>query len=194
MSPGRVRENIPLNPNHLERISEAMRADTEDPEGTAYAAFHDHDKTTPLLPGMSVGGKTGTAEIKSGGVKDRVTWFVSFGPCENPRYAVVAMVEHVGFGGTTCAPIAQKIYQALVKRDSARKGVGDDAKLVSLTPGFSPVPAAPGVEPKVGRDVLIAPPETEVHRYRGAMRTSRPTLKAAGLLSRVNNPQSAIRN
>ena len=45
-----------------------------------------------------------------------ITWFVSFAPYEQPRYAVVVMVEmpaKQGSGGTTCAPIAKDIYTAI---------------------------------------------------------------------------------
>lgn len=44
---------------------------------------------------------------------DHITWFVSFGPAEQPRYAVVVMVESGASGGGTCAPVACRIYQAI---------------------------------------------------------------------------------
>ena len=66
--------------SRTERIN-AMLADTENPQGTAYAAFHRFDRRTPWLEDFRVGGKTGTAEIKRGGtVVDKTTWFAAFGP------------------------------------------------------------------------------------------------------------------
>ena len=50
----------------------------------------------------------------------QTTWFASFAPYEQPRYAVVVMVENGVSGGTTCAPIAGKIYSALLDRERAQ--------------------------------------------------------------------------
>ena len=50
---------------------------------------------------------------------DRTTWFASFAPYENPRYAVVVMVENGSSGGGTCAPIAREIYEAILKLEQS---------------------------------------------------------------------------
>ena len=44
---------------------------------------------------MRICGKTGTAQVMNEHNQeiDRTTWFASFAPYENPRYAVVVMVE-----------------------------------------------------------------------------------------------------
>ena len=83
------------------------------------------------VPGLRICGKTGTAQITNEHNQevDRTTWFISYAPYENPRYAVVVMVESGNFGGTTCAPIAAKIYQAIL--DSER---GRAQKTVAKTP------------------------------------------------------------
>ena len=73
------------------------------------------------IEGFAVCGKTGTAEIKGGGRKDKVTWFASFGPFESPRYVVIVMVESGRSGGGTCAPVARRIYQYLHQRDLAAR-------------------------------------------------------------------------
>jgi penicillin-binding protein 2 len=95
-----------------------MRDDVLADEGTGKAS---------RLADFSVCGKTGTAEIKGNGFKDKVTWFASFGPYESPRYAVVVMVESGGSGGGTCAPVAKRIYEHL--RD---RGLSDPRGLASL--------------------------------------------------------------
>jgi penicillin-binding protein A len=58
-------------------------------------------------------GKTGTAET---GVEGRnTTWFIAFAPVERPRVAVAVVLENQsGTGGTTAAPIARQIMQALI--------------------------------------------------------------------------------
>lgn len=122
VAPGRLRDVAEMNPRHLEIIRHAMLLDTEQPatedsrEGTAYPAFH-HSNGEPWLPNFHVAGKTGTAEIKHPGANYKVVWFDSYGPYENPRYAVVVMVEAGGSGGGTCAPVARKIWEAIVKHE-----------------------------------------------------------------------------
>jgi penicillin-binding protein 2 len=125
-APGRLRDRVEIQPRDLELIRRAMLDDTEHPAdstgpgGTAYAKFH-QPNGEPLLPNFRVAGKTGTAELKSSSANSprRITWFDSYGPCENPRYAVVVMVEDGRFGGPTCAPVAEKIYEAIIKREQS---------------------------------------------------------------------------
>jgi penicillin-binding protein A len=70
--------------------------------------------TAGQLSGVRVAGKTGTAET---GVSGRnTTWFIAFAPVDRPRVAVAVVLENQsGTGGTTAAPIARQIMQALVR-------------------------------------------------------------------------------
>lgn len=106
---GRVRDELNISRRTLELIRDAMRADVEE-DGTGKAA---------RIPGFRVCGKTGTAEVTDprGRVVDHTTWFAAFGPYEDPRYAVVVMVESGVSGGHTCAPIAKEVFLALRKRE-----------------------------------------------------------------------------
>jgi penicillin-binding protein 2 len=122
-APDRVRDHIQINPEHLRIIRKAMLADTEHPAdsttkaGTAYNAFH-FGNGTPYLGNFRVAGKTGTAQVKSpGSPYQHIVWFDSYGPYEDPRYVVVVMVEDGSSGGGACAPVARKIYQAIVKEE-----------------------------------------------------------------------------
>jgi peptidoglycan glycosyltransferase len=73
--------------------------------------------TAAQLPGISVAGKTGTAETGVNHVN--TTWFVCFAPADAPRVAVAVVLENQrGFGGTTAAPIAKAIMQALLPSGS----------------------------------------------------------------------------
>jgi penicillin-binding protein 2 len=112
---GRVRDNLSVSRRSLSFVYEAMRADVEREEGTGHAA---------AVPGLSIAGKTGTAQVEKNGHIDKsaqITWFASFAPVENPRYAVVAMVESGSSGGGTCAPIAHKVYLAIQQREQERQ-------------------------------------------------------------------------
>jgi penicillin-binding protein 2 len=121
---GRLRDVVRLDPGHLELIRHAMVEDTEHGAdsnggpGSAYKEFH-LPNGEARLRNFRVAGKTGTAELKSSGPNSprRITWFDSFAPYESPRYAVVVMVENGAFGGPTCAPVAEKIYEALLKEE-----------------------------------------------------------------------------
>lgn len=62
------------------------------------------------IPGVEVGGKTGTAEV--GGGQHSHAWFTSIAPLNDPRVAVAVIVEHAGQGSTVAAPIAQAVMRA----------------------------------------------------------------------------------
>jgi peptidoglycan glycosyltransferase len=72
--------------------------------------------TAAALEGISVAGKTGTAE-KNIARRINQPWFIAFAPVSNPRIAVAATVENVqgGFGGTVAAPIAKRVMEALLR-------------------------------------------------------------------------------
>ncbi|HEU6447246.1 MAG TPA: penicillin-binding transpeptidase domain-containing protein [Verrucomicrobiae bacterium] len=105
---GLVRDRLGVSQHSLNVLHDAMLAETV--EGTGQAA---------QVPGLKICGKTGTAEVMNEhNVRiDRTTWFASYAPYENPKYAVVVMVESGTFGGPTCAPIAHDIYEELLKKD-----------------------------------------------------------------------------
>ena len=111
--------HVPVKPETLTFVQQAMLSVVEG--GTGAKA---------KVPGVLIAGKTGTAQVvKKGDEKGHATlkdhgWFVSFAPVDNPRIAVVVLVENGGFGGQVAAPVAKAMYEA----------------------AFSPVPApaAPG--------------------------------------------------
>jgi peptidoglycan glycosyltransferase len=72
--------------------------------------------TAAALPGVTVAGKTGTAELRpnSSDPKDADAWFVAFAPAEEPRVAVAVMLVGAGFGGKAAAPVARSVLQAAV--------------------------------------------------------------------------------
>jgi penicillin-binding protein A len=74
--------------------------------------------TNAQIPGVTVAGKTGTAEICDCPYYD--AWFIFFAPAENPVVAGAVLVEHQlnGFGGAIAAPIAKSIMQAILPQAS----------------------------------------------------------------------------
>lgn len=55
------------------------------------------------VPGVKVGGKTGTAEAGAGGSTPH-SWFVGYAPAEDPRVAVAVIMEHRGSGTDFATP------------------------------------------------------------------------------------------
>jgi len=71
--------------------------------------------TAAALSGVSVAGKTGTAEIDPATDLNQ-PWFIGFAPRENPRVAVAVTIERAqgGTGGEVAAPIARRVLQELL--------------------------------------------------------------------------------
>jgi penicillin-binding protein 2 len=83
-------------------IREGMFEATHAPNGTSAAIFA-HFR-------IPVAGKTGTAQVP-GGSDD--SWYASWAPASHPRYVVVVVIEHGGFGANAAAPAAREIYGTL---------------------------------------------------------------------------------
>ena len=99
-------------PDTLQRAVSAKTA--SEVAGMMEAVVRGGTGTAAQIPGISVAGKTGTAETGRSHVN--TTWFICFAPVENPRVAVAVVLENQsGTGGTTAAPIAKAIMEALVR-------------------------------------------------------------------------------
>ncbi len=71
--------------------------------------------TSAQVPGLRIGGKTGTAETGVDG--SNTTWFIAFAgdEGENPRFAIAVVLQNQSLtGGATAAPIARQVMQALL--------------------------------------------------------------------------------
>ena len=110
-----VRDRLMVHQRSLNILRDAMLADVESAEGTGTAA---------AVNGLQIGAKTGTAQVKdsAGRLTAYNFWFASFAPFENPKYAVVVMVQSKelhGSGGLVCAPIAHDIYETILKKQNS---------------------------------------------------------------------------
>jgi penicillin-binding protein 2 len=109
---GMARDKITVTPRNMQILHSAMLAETQ--EGTGQAA---------QVAGLQICGKTGTAQVMDEHNREVgvTTWFASFAPYENPRYAVIVMVEKEGrdYGGTICAPIAHDIYEEILRQEKS---------------------------------------------------------------------------
>ena len=123
-------KKINLSPIYLDIVKEGMFNVVNVPGGTAYMSRFDYN-------GMKMGGKTGTTQVRRISLKERQTgilkeselpWrlrnhalFVGYAPHNNPKYAVVVLVEHGGGGSSVAAPIASKLLQEALKLDPVKK-------------------------------------------------------------------------
>lgn len=133
--PARPANPLPLDPDHLARIRDAMYGVVNE-GGTGGAARLN-------IPGVSLAAKTGTAQVRritmserAGGVLKNASLpfklrdhalFVCFAPVENPRYAAGIVLEH---GGHTVRNldtpgIGRDIITYLIDRDRALKSLAE---------------------------------------------------------------------
>ena len=123
--PARVRASLiadaALTAEQLEKVRRGMWKVVNEGGGTAGRA---------RIKGTEVAGKTGTAQFWRSGVRDNHTWFLSFAPYEDPKYAVVVFVQGAKSGGGVSAPVAAKILEDVLKMD----GGGDPPQLAALEP------------------------------------------------------------
>ena len=76
--------------------------------------------TNAQIEGVTVGGKTGTAQTAPG--RPPYAWFVAFAPAENPTVAVAVLIEEANVapddisGGRLAAPIAKAVMEAVLGR------------------------------------------------------------------------------
>ena len=94
-----------LDPATLERLRDALRRVVDEPGGTGYRTVR-HEQ-------VSIAGKTGTAEPGGGRVDH--SWFAGFVPAEQPRVAMVVVVEHGGSGSRVAGPIAREVVQSMIQ-------------------------------------------------------------------------------
>ncbi|HEV2693583.1 MAG TPA: penicillin-binding transpeptidase domain-containing protein, partial [Verrucomicrobiae bacterium] len=116
---GLVRGRLTVHQRNLNILRDAMLDDVESDEGSGRDA---------AVKGLHIAAKTGTAQVQD--EHNRIIghnyWFASFAPYENPKYAVVVMVQsptETGSGGTTCGPIAHDVYEEILKKETAPKNL-----------------------------------------------------------------------
>lgn len=63
--------------------------------------------------GVSVSGKTGTAEVGVGEKKRKNTWFIAYAPSESPVVAIAMVIENGQSGGGTTAPKVAEVLKAV---------------------------------------------------------------------------------
>lgn len=93
------------------------------------------------VPGISVCGKTGTAETNQGSGEDNSVFF-AFAPKDDPKIAIAVYVENATWGGSYAAPIASLMIERYLKGsiDPSRKWLEDRMLNANLIPNSSDQP------------------------------------------------------
>ena len=116
---------IPIGADTFEKVRRGLWEAVNGPRGTAKKA---------AIPGVEVGGKTGTAQVVRLEITGRKAkpkdlprkfrdhgWFVAFAPFENPRIAIAVLAEHAGRPGSFFAPIARDLMAFYLGVPAKRK-------------------------------------------------------------------------
>lgn len=102
-------KDLNINSEYIDEIKKGMLSVTSETGGTSYIVFKNSD--------IQVAGKTGTAEVPNG---NNNGIFVGFAPYDNPKIAVVAVIEH-GREGTYTANVVKPIMEEYFNIDKESK-------------------------------------------------------------------------
>jgi penicillin-binding protein 2 len=95
-----------LNPADLNVVKQGLFEATHDPFGTSYGVFGNFP--------IPIAGKTGTAQKHVQlpgftGERDQ-SWWCGYGPANDAKLVVCAVIENGGEGGTAAAPAAERVF------------------------------------------------------------------------------------
>jgi peptidoglycan glycosyltransferase len=101
--------------------SQAVSAETAAELNTAMqGVVREGTGTNANIPGVTVAGKTGTAETPGnescgGGAEENQAWFMGFAPAEDPKIAIAVSVEcTTQFGNDVAAPIFRDVAESIL--------------------------------------------------------------------------------
>lgn len=97
-----LRLPAPMRPETARRVRAVMR------DAVVSGTGHGAD-----IPGLEVGGKTGTAQNPGGADH---AWFACLAPVSAPQFALVVLVENAGYGSRSAVPIAAEILREAQRR------------------------------------------------------------------------------
>ncbi|MBA2596444.1 MAG: hypothetical protein H0V00_07440 [Chloroflexia bacterium] len=123
-----VQREVGIRKEHMDVAREGMRRVVHGRTGTAPSSGGLQTKwpmtNPPDQPQITIGGKTGTAEIgeaDENGLYDRQhAWFTLFAPFDKPEIAITVIVEDGGEGSAYAVPIADRVLRAYFELTSRR--------------------------------------------------------------------------
>jgi penicillin-binding protein 2 len=114
---------------------------------------------------VKISGKTGTGEVfglnSNGTKKNSTSWFASYGPTDDPQYAVVVMVSQGGTGAAAAGVGARQIYNTIfgaVGNKQVPEQIvypsGPPTKLPKISPTTKVVDATPSPTPSATKKAV----------------------------------------
>ncbi len=173
-NPPSLRGDLSANvtPDEIEIIRKGMWKVVNDPGGTGKGA---------KITGVEVAGKTGTAQNwrrddRNVRVDDNHTWFISFAPYQNPKFAVCVLVQNGKSGGGVAAPVARRVLEQCLALENGYKvaiealppAEGHFKHIPQIQYADSGVPVLPAADEDgdVGTDAPTAEPEESAPRVK----------------------------
>ena len=107
LEPTAPARKVDISQETLDAVRQGLYQAAHDPAGTSAPIFSNYK--------VDVSGKTGTAEVWDAAANRMVNyaWYASYAPSNDPKYAVVVMIEKGGHGASTAAPATRPIYDSL---------------------------------------------------------------------------------
>jgi penicillin-binding protein 2 len=119
---GKLRWQATLNRNAIDLVKAGLLGVVEEARGTAHGIKH---------KSIQIAGKTGTAQVvrlQEGVDRKRAAaaakhkekdhaWFVGYGPAQEPKIVVAALLEHGGHGSSAAAPLVQQVIVNYLERE-----------------------------------------------------------------------------
>jgi len=96
----------------LELIRKGMWKAVNEPGGTAGKVRMDD---------IEICAKTGTAQTTDNGQKSNNSWVMSFAPFDEPRYAMVILVQAGKSGGAVCGPLVNTVYTGIFAQEKGMR-------------------------------------------------------------------------
>jgi penicillin-binding protein 2 len=96
-----------LDPAYVKDVQQGLLMGTHDSFGTSYGVFGGFP--------VSIAGKTGTAEkvvtpVPGYTHNESQSWWCGYGPANDPKLVVCAVIENGGEGGAAAAPAAERVF------------------------------------------------------------------------------------
>lgn len=113
-----VLNRIDAKPTNIETVRQSMLQAVESSSGTGHHAD---------VTGLSIAGKTGTAEFDTPHGRINRAWFIGFAPYQDPSIALSILIEDGSSGGHTAAPVAGEILAGVFNRPHTSTGGGNYA-------------------------------------------------------------------
>ncbi len=142
-------DDFPISDDTVDQVTQGM-----------YGVVNESDGTTSglvKLQNIEFCGKTGTAQIMSYDLRDRLGkkhtvrdngWFVGYAPRRNPEIVVAALVQSGGWGSVSAAPIVRDIVKAYYdKKNGQMPATTSTAQVTPEAAAHSLVATATGQHP-----------------------------------------------